>query len=132
MRSLFRRWRLWLLAAVLLVGAVALACALAPGPSSGVTEANFQKIQVGMTPAQVDEILGPQNVWIGARSIAGWKLVYQEEGGDVAITAEFVGNRVTGKRWQRGVTDKRPLRVPQTLGDLLRGQLAKIRRRLGL
>ena len=60
MRFLPRRRRLWLLAALLLAGAVALGCALALGPSSKL-EANFEKLQVGMALRQVNEILASVN-----------------------------------------------------------------------
>ena len=116
-----RRWRLGLLAALLLVGAVALGCALWPSPK--VTEANFEKLQVGMTPQQVDDILGAENRGMRADRMPLWWKVYQEDGGDVVIAVKLVEDRLADKGLQR---------VPQTLGDFLRGRLAKVRRRLGL
>lgn len=49
MRFPSRRWRFGLLAALPRVGAVVLGCALALASSSKVTEANFEKLQVGRT-----------------------------------------------------------------------------------
>ena len=125
MRFPSRCWRFWLLAALPLAGAVALGCTLALGPSSGVTEANFRKLQVGMTPEQVDEILGAENrrTMPDSRSASAWSDFYREEYGDVDIIVLFGGDRLVNKRLER---------VPQTLADLLRGRLAKVRRRIGL
>ena len=128
MRLPSRRWRLGLLTALLLVGAVVLGYALALRPSSKVTEANFQKLQVGMTPEQVDDILGPENQR-GTRAGLAWPIYYQEQGGDVVITVVF-GHPV--EFGPKGLSDKYLNRVAQTLGDLLRGRLSRIRRRLGL
>ena len=126
MRFPSRRWRLCLLAALLLVGAVALGCALALGPGSKLTEANFEKIQMGMTIAQVDEILGAENQgpcvsWGGTRT-----QVYCDEDLDVAISVTL--DTHNGDR----VTDKKFRRFARTLGDFLLSRLAKVRRRLGL
>ncbi len=48
MAKSMKRWRLWLLLAGLLMGC-----------SDSVTLANFERIQPGMTTAEVEAILGP-------------------------------------------------------------------------
>ena len=121
-----RRWRLWLLAALLLVGAVALGYALALWPGPGVTTANFEKLHEGMTRQQVNDILGAENLLQGAGYPNDPSLeadLYYEEGGDLGIAVQFQDQRVAGKA---------AVEVPRTLGGFLRGRLIKVRRRLGL
>jgi hypothetical protein len=69
-----------------------------------------------MTPEQVDEALGQENQWRieDGMDTAGPRtdVFYQEEGGGVVLGVVFRNHRLTDKRLQR---------VPQTLGDLLRG-----------
>ena len=124
MRFPSRRWGLWLSAALLLVGAVALGCALAQAPSRGVTEANCDRIQDGMTPEQVDGILGAENIYYRGSTPRGMFTIYQEGDDGRQISVGFIGGRVRGKMVFLG--------EPQTLGDFLRDRLTKVRRRLGL
>ena len=123
MRFPSRRWRLGLLAALPLAALLALSVGLIAAGGGRVTEANFQRLQVGMTREQVDQILGTDDLRFRTNDGLTWWVVYREEGGSVEITVEFVHDRLTDKRLER---------VPLTLGDFLRAWLAKVRRRLGL
>jgi hypothetical protein len=88
------------LAIVVALGVLAM---LPPGP--GVTKANLDRIQQGMTLADVEELFGPEDLF-GPRE----KYNLEHYDGVVYIdwhaydgstaTIRFVHNRVTGKSWQ--------------------------------
>ena len=129
MRFPSRRWCLGLLTALLLVGAVALGCALALWPGPGVTEANFYRIKAGMPTEQANAILGgSHNMRGGLWTRTRLNIDYREEGEGVVIT--LISVRGPDQRFR--VAEKRLQRVPLTLGDFLRGRLDKVRRRLRL
>jgi hypothetical protein len=87
----------WGLGLVAVVGVVGIAAFLL-GPRSPVNPDNFEKIQVGMTLAEVEDILGgpgrPVSVWnrSGRRNAAG-ELAQETcrvwEGGETVITIFF-------------------------------------------
>jgi hypothetical protein len=89
-----------LTAVVVLVGVVAL---LPPDDRPGVTKANFDRIQEGMTLAEVEEIFGSDRrgsleaVSYLIHEEAGWDDWLLDDGSNLSI--RFVDNRVAGKRW---------------------------------
>jgi hypothetical protein len=75
-------------------GCVLLLMAALMPPTPGVTKANFDRIAVGMSEAQVREILGEDCGYVVGRRICEW------EGPDGArAVVAFEGGSVNGKVW---------------------------------
>jgi hypothetical protein len=63
--------------------------------NSRVSRPNFEKVEVGMTEAQVREVLGPGKT---SRAYEGGKVVsWQDRFGDTVIRVTFEGGKVTAK-----------------------------------
>jgi outer membrane protein assembly factor BamE (lipoprotein component of BamABCDE complex) len=75
---------------------------LAACGSSKLTQDNFDKIQIGMTRAQVVIILGnptessSMDMAVFSGTVSKWKQ------GDVIITIHFVNNQVVAKQFSKG------------------------------
>ena len=67
-----------------------------------ISQENFEKIQTGMSLAQVTAILGEPtesssvDVAVFSGTVSKWK------GGDVTITIQFVNNKVVAKQLSKG------------------------------
>ncbi|MFZ5448575.1 MAG: outer membrane protein assembly factor BamE domain-containing protein [Thermodesulfobacteriota bacterium] len=79
--------------------AALMVCALCLwGCGSRINQANFEKVQTGMTVAQVTAILGEPtesssvDVAVFSGTVAKWKA------GDVTITVQFVNDKVVAKQ----------------------------------
>ena len=86
------------------VTALAIACVLLAfvcGCGSKVSKANYDKIEIGMTEAQVEKILGkgtPQADAGGAiGNLAGSAKIVSWKDGDKGITVTFINGKVTLK-----------------------------------
>jgi len=76
MRTLFKRWWLWVIT-ILAAAGIGVSVLFVYGGNSRVTQANFDKITVGMTLAQVREILGEEP--------AGTKVIHLLSSGKTAL-----------------------------------------------
>jgi hypothetical protein len=67
-----------------------------------ISQENFEKIQTGMSMAQVTDILGPPtesssvDVAVFSGTVSKWKA------GDVTITIQFVNGKVVAKQLSKG------------------------------
>ena len=67
-----------------------------------ISQENFEKIQTGMSMAQVTDILGPPtesssvDVAVVSGTVAKWK------SGDITITIQFVNSKVVAKQLTKG------------------------------
>jgi hypothetical protein len=95
--------RLLLIASLPLIAAVALGVLAMLPPSTGVTKANFDRIQGGMTLAEVKEIFG-RKADESMRYVAYGKVkqeterIWAADDGSAAFV-EFRDDCVTGKEW---------------------------------
>jgi hypothetical protein len=121
-----RRVRRWLLITVPLAGPLAIALWLSTGRAHPITKANFERINYGMTRAEVDAILGKKFVQgEGMAGSIGWTTswVYYSERDPMSlvpantIVITFDNGIVTVKQFQ-----------PWTHADLM----TRLRYRLGL
>jgi len=90
MRKLLKRWYVWLGLVLLLglAGSVALICS----GRGRITQANLDRIRLGMTRQQVIEVLGETDGQLIKDS--GW---YTWRNGPNRIDVDFNGDEVTGK-----------------------------------
>ena len=91
--------RLFLLASLPLVIAVALGVLAMLPPSPGVTKANFNRIEIGMTIAEVEAILGgPANT---PAELPYWDYVtwFGEDDTTASIRINIHDHRVYAKTW---------------------------------
>ena len=92
--------RLFLLRAVAL--GVVICMSLGSCGGSKISQENFEKIQTGMTLAQVQAILGEAtessslDVAVVSGTVSKWKA------GDVTITIQFVNGKVVAKQLSKG------------------------------
>jgi hypothetical protein len=86
--------RLLLIASVPLTIAVTLGVLAMLPPSPGVTKANFDRIQDGMTRAEVEQILGGKGKMGGVKL---WRFWEGNDGSEAGIA--FIDDCVTEKRW---------------------------------
>jgi outer membrane protein assembly factor BamE (lipoprotein component of BamABCDE complex) len=96
----------WLLiAAAAIAGSVVLAVAsiLLLRSRSGVTEENFDRIEVGMSSEEVEAILGPPS-----KRRNGWSS-WENDRADEGYVAFDNTNRVTEKAWDAWPDDRTPL-----------------------
>lgn len=87
--------RLLLIASLLLVIAVTLA--MLP-PRSGVTKANFDRIEKGMTLAELEEIFGEKGNWWDGAGRKGLPMCWTAKDG-LGADVEFVDESVARKQW---------------------------------
>jgi hypothetical protein len=111
------RWLLLGLLLACIVGVVVVVLALLP-PGPGVTKENFDRIEVGMTCAEVEALFGgPANVWTpwpNTRNENEWE---DKTSGDSATVDFDENNRVTARHWdgwpdERTVWEKMLDRLP--------------------
>lgn len=93
-----RRWsQLWAVALVMVICMSLMSCS-----SLKISPENFEKIQTGMSMAQVTAILGPPtesssvDVAVFSGTVSKWKA------GDVTITIQFVNGKVVAKQLSKG------------------------------
>ena len=92
--------RLSQLRAVVLVMVICMSLVSCSG--SQISQENFEKIQTGMSLAQVTAILGPPtesssvDVAVFSGTVSKWKA------GDVTITIQFVNGKVVAKQLSKG------------------------------
>ncbi len=95
--DVIRFQKLWVL-----VLCLALCLSLAGCGRAKLTQANFDKIQTGMTLAQVRAILGDPteshsvNVAVVSGTVSEWRQ------GEVTISIQFVNDRVVAKQFSKG------------------------------
>ena len=95
MRKLLKRRYVWL-GLVLLLGLAGSAALICPGRGR-ITQANFDRIQDGMSLPQVTEILGEMNGPYGLTSIgSGWRT--WSSGPNRISVRLFLGDKVVGKK----------------------------------
>jgi hypothetical protein len=110
-----KKW--WIIAAATIAGCIGLALiipALRP-PRPGVTKGNFDRIEIGMTRAEVEEILGPPTEDF-PRGVLALGLgidgpIWENDRGDEAQIRFDENNRVKARDWDewpddRGVFEK--------------------------
>jgi hypothetical protein len=96
MRRLLKRW--WFcLGTLALLGIVLAGYLLLPASASQISQANCDKIQLGWTPEQVIELLGPHDVPFKPRG-AAFRAWGDED--DNAIIVVFLDRRVTGREFE--------------------------------
>jgi hypothetical protein len=78
---------------------------------SSVNQANFDKIETGMTQKEVDEILGPptETSEVGFAGISGTTSKWQHN--DSAIVINFLNGKVMAKQFLKG--KQKPLQTKQ-------------------
>ena len=92
--------RLYQLRTVVLVMVICMS--LMSCSSLKISQENFEKIQTGMSLAQVTDILGPPtesssvDVAVFSGTVSKWKA------GDVTITIQFVNGKVVAKQLSKG------------------------------
>ena len=93
-----RRWyQLWAVALIIVICMGLVVCS-----GSNLSQENFEKIQTGMTLAQVRAILGEPtesssvDVAVFSGTVSKWKA------GDVTITIQFVNGKVVAKQFSKG------------------------------
>jgi hypothetical protein len=92
-----KKW--WIIAAATIAGCIGLALvipALRP-PRPGVTKENFDRIEIGMTRADVEAILGEPNIW---------PPVWESDLGDEAQIEFDHQFRVKEKHWDEWPDDR--------------------------
>jgi len=102
MRTLVKRWWFWA-AAILLTAGITAGVVLVHSGQSKITKANFDKVQIGMTAEEVEQILGEptQRAWDlpGENSANLWLCDVTE------IMVYFdADHRVSNKDFTRGTT----------------------------
>ena len=94
--------RLSHLRAVIVVMVICMSMSLVSCGSLKISQENFEKIQTGMSMAQVTNILGPPtesssvDVAVFSGTVSKWKA------GDVTITIQFVNGKVVAKQLSKG------------------------------
>jgi hypothetical protein len=94
--------RLSHLRAVILVMVICMSMSLVSCGSLKISQENFEKIQTGMSMAQVTAILGAPtesssvDVAVFSGTVSKWKA------GDVTITIQFVNGKVVAKQLSKG------------------------------
>jgi hypothetical protein len=90
--------RLLLIASLPLVIVVTVGVLAMMPPRPGVTKANFDRVEKGMTRAEVEEIFGEKgDVWYGVAQV-GQAMLWTARNGSTAIV-EFVDECVAIKQW---------------------------------
>jgi hypothetical protein len=94
-------------ASLRMVVALGLVVALAACGSTKLTQDNFDKIQIGMTRAQVVIILGnpTESHSVDMAGFSG--TVSKWEQGDVTISIQFVNSKVVAKQFSKGKEQSR-------------------------
>jgi hypothetical protein len=102
------RWLLLGLLLACIVGVVLVVLALLP-PTPGITKENFDRIEVGMTRAEVEAILGgPANGWAPAWGNMRLENEWVDNASGDAATVNFdENNRVVGAKHWDGWPDDR-------------------------
>src|SRR5258707_1119920 len=100
-----KKW--WLITAAIVAGCIGLLVGIAAlfPPPPAVTKENFDRIEVGMTRAQVEAIFGKPgtpDAWDGGRSWT-WENEVNEE-----AAIDFAHDKVAQKRWD-GFPENRPI-----------------------
>ena len=90
--------RLLLIASVPLIAAVALGVLSILPPRPGVTKANFDRIEKGMTKAEVEAIFGEKGNWWDGAAQKGQAMCWTAKDGSGALV-EFVDECVAIKQW---------------------------------